>query len=57
MSGETAVTAMDTAEHPPEKNSHKSDKINSKDAESTDIEFQILAAMRSRVTYLRDEAE
>ncbi|VVB11636.1 unnamed protein product [Arabis nemorensis] len=55
MPGDTAVKAMETTE--PVGNNQNSGKSNSKDAESTDIEFKILAAMRSRVTDLRDKAD
>lgn len=36
---------------------HNSGKSNLKNVDATEIEFKILAALRSRVTYLRNEAE
>ncbi|KAL0697165.1 hypothetical protein Bca4012_064345 [Brassica carinata] len=53
MSGESAVTAMGTTETANE----KSLKNNSDNADTTDTELQILAAMRSRVTYLKNKAD
>ncbi|KAL1199520.1 hypothetical protein V5N11_011145 [Cardamine amara subsp. amara] len=50
MSGDSAVTAMDTAETA--EKTHTPDKVDSKE-----IKLQILAAMRSRATYLRDKAD
>ncbi|KAL1188279.1 hypothetical protein V5N11_013488 [Cardamine amara subsp. amara] len=49
MSGESTTTSMESA---------VADKIVSKDTEATtDIESQILTAMRNRVTYLRNKAD
>ncbi|CAH8383161.1 unnamed protein product [Eruca vesicaria subsp. sativa] len=53
MSGETAVTAMETTETA----NQSCVKIDSNKADTTDMELQILAAMRSRVTYLRNKAD
>lgn len=53
MSGESAVKAMETTET----GNQSSVKINSNNADTTDMELQILAAMRSRVTYLKNKAE
>ncbi|KAH0906002.1 hypothetical protein HID58_037829 [Brassica napus] len=55
MSGESAVTAMETTERATANQS--SFKNNSNNGDTTDMELQILAAMRSRVTYLRNKAE
>ncbi|KAG7594255.1 Histone chaperone domain CHZ [Arabidopsis thaliana x Arabidopsis arenosa] len=52
MSGGAAVTAMETEER-----NQKSGKSNSKDTDATEMKFKILAALRSRVTYLRDKAD
>ncbi|CAE5959464.1 unnamed protein product [Arabidopsis arenosa] len=52
MSGGAAVTAMETEER-----NQKSGKSNSKDIDATEMKFKILAALRSRVTYLRDKAD
>ncbi|ESQ30998.1 hypothetical protein EUTSA_v10011453mg [Eutrema salsugineum] len=46
---------METTET--EEMNHNSGKINSKDPEATDMELQILAAMRSRVSYLTNKAD
>ncbi|VYS48280.1 unnamed protein product [Arabidopsis thaliana] len=43
---------METAEM-----NHNSGKSNLKNVDATEIEFKILAALRSRVTYLRNEAD
>ncbi|KAJ0233164.1 Translation initiation factor [Hirschfeldia incana] len=54
MSGESAVTAMERTETA----NQGSVKINSNNADTTtDMEVQILAAMRSRVTYLKTKAD
>ncbi|CAN6927161.1 unnamed protein product [Brassica oleracea var. botrytis] len=53
MSGESAVTAMERATA----GNQNSLKINSNNADTRDMELQILAAMRSRVTYLRNKAD
>ncbi|CAN7065817.1 unnamed protein product [Brassica rapa subsp. trilocularis] len=55
MSGESAVTAMETTERATANQS--SFKNNSNNGDTTDMELQILAAMRSRVTYLRNKAD
>ncbi|CAL9217834.1 unnamed protein product [Arabidopsis halleri] len=52
MSGGAAVTAMETEER-----NQDSGKSNSKDNDATEMKFKILAALRSRVTYLRNKAD
>ncbi|KAF8114090.1 hypothetical protein N665_0042s0012 [Sinapis alba] len=53
MTGESAVTAMGTMETA----NQNSLKINSDNADTADMELQILAAMRSRVAYLKNKAD